>query len=170
MQQLLSSMFPLILAYNFVLVLGSFWIFGALMGYFMAGVVFKNYFGVFSTNWKTFVSELPSNVTFVFDLSGRHRLYGDPVGYFWVYSCSWTTFIFNSCFNSVVLSFCDGWQASHSGPNFRQKSEFRLLGQKGSEKCEGPISIVGGLNMAVTSKQPSLVAMFKLVWPPFSKF
>ena len=37
-------------------------------------------------------------------------------------------------FGFVVMSFTEDMQASHSGPNFRQKSEFRLLGQKWSEK------------------------------------
>ena len=33
-----------------------------------------------------------------------------------------------------LISLLDILQASHSGPNFRQKSEFRLLSQKWSEK------------------------------------
>ena len=47
-QQLLFSSFPSILIFDFVLILGSFCIFGTLMGYFLCCDNFQNCFGVYS--------------------------------------------------------------------------------------------------------------------------
>ena len=45
-EQLSFSMLPSILIFDFDLILGSFGLFGALMGFFGVGIGFKNCFGV----------------------------------------------------------------------------------------------------------------------------
>ena len=63
-EQLSFSMFLSILTFELDLILGSFLLFGALMGY---GVGYDNCFGVYSCSWITFLFHMfPSILIYVF--------------------------------------------------------------------------------------------------------
>ena len=115
-QQLLFSCFPSILTFDFVLILGLFWIFGTQMVYFFWLWWFSKLFWGSLIKLQFFLfSLLPSIVTFVFDLNlGYFGLFWGPNGLFLavrvrfkncfgVCSYCWTTFIFYVSFNSDFL-------------------------------------------------------------------
>ena len=101
-------MFSSILTFDFDLILWLIWLFVALMGHLLDRNFSKNYLGVKSKSWKTFIFFASSNDSFCFLFKSWFFL-GPKCDIMWVkvrltkcfgvYSCSWKTIL--SMFPSI---------------------------------------------------------------------
>ena len=90
-EQLSFSMFPSILTFDFDLIFGLFWLFEALLGYFVFNVGLKNCFGVHSCSLATFIfyDYLNYDIWIWINFGVVFVFFGARMGWLWGWSKVW---------------------------------------------------------------------------------